>query len=247
MALFDRFKKTEGGQDFFVIVGLGNPGPRYEGTKHNVGFEVVNRIGKKYNIEINKFKHKALVGDGMIEGQRVLLVKPQTFMNLSGESVREIVNFYKIPQERFVVIFDDTSLPAGAIRIREKGSHGGHNGIRNIIAQMGTDVFCRIKVGIGEKPNGWDLADYVLAQFDKDTLPMMEQGADHAVTAVELILKKGVAAAMNQVNQKPKPPKKEKMTKPAKEKQEGENAEKEKPENGNLKKPEGLLQGEVRE
>lgn len=215
MGLFDKFKSNDKGQDFFVIAGLGNPGPKYEGTKHNVGFDVVDRLGKKYNIEINKFKHKALVGDGTIDGRRVLLVKPQTFMNLSGESIREIVNFYKVPQDHFVVIYDDTSLPVSGVRIREKGSHGGHNGIRNIIAQMGTDEFCRIKVGIGEKPNGWDLADYVLAKFDKDDLPMIEQGADKAVNAVELILSRGIMDAMNRINQKPKTPQKEKVEKTA--------------------------------
>ncbi len=154
------------------------------------------------------------MGDGTIGGKRVLLIKPQTFMNLSGESVREIVNFYKIPQDRFVVIFDDTSLPAGSVRIREKGSHGGHNGIRNIIAQMGTDEFWRIKVGIGEKPNGWDLADYVLAKFDADALPQMEQGMDKAAQGVELILSRGINEAMNRINQRPKPPKAPKEPKP---------------------------------
>ncbi|WP_352399500.1 aminoacyl-tRNA hydrolase [Anaerotignum sp.] len=215
MGLFDKFKGNDKGQEFFVIAGLGNPGPKYEGTKHNIGFDVVDRLGKKYNIQMNKFKHKALVGDGSINGQRVLLVKPQTFMNLSGESIREIVNFYKIPQDHFVVIYDDTSLPVSGVRIREKGSHGGHNGIRNIIEQIGTDEFWRIKVGIGEKPNGWDLADYVLAKFDKDDLPMMEQGADKAVNAVELILSRGIMEAMNRINQKPKTVKKEKVQKTA--------------------------------
>lgn len=212
MGLFDKFKGDKNtGEDWFVIVGLGNPGKDYAETKHNVGFVVIDRLAEKYHIQMTKFKHKAFVGDGRIEGERVLLVKPQTFMNLSGESVREIVNFYKIPQDRFVVIFDDTSLDAGLVRIREKGSHGGHNGIRNIINQMGTDMFWRIKVGIGEKPNGWDLADYVLAKFDKDTLPLMEQGYDKAVLAVELILSKGMAEAMNRVNQKPKTIKKQKQ------------------------------------
>ena len=153
MGLFDRFKNQEArGQEFYCIVGLGNPGREYAETKHNVGFCVIDKLAEKYEIKVEKYKNRALIGDGMIRDKRVLLVKPQTFMNLSGESVREIVNFYKIPQERFVVIFDDTSLPCGSVRIREKGSHGGHNGIRNIIDQMGTDVFNRIKVGIGEKP-----------------------------------------------------------------------------------------------
>lgn len=226
MGLFDRFKNQESkGQEFFCIVGLGNPGRQYEETKHNVGFHVIDKLAKKYDIEVNKFKNKAFVGDGTIKGKRVLLVKPQTYMNLSGESVREIVNFYKIPQERFVVIFDDTSLPCGSVRIREKGSHGGHNGIRNIIDQMGTDEFNRIKVGIGEKPSGWDLADYVLAKFNPDDLPMMEQGMDKAVQGVELMLSRGIKEAANRVNQKAKTAKKQK------EKEEAAKAEAEKKEN----------------
>jgi len=210
MGLFDRFKKEDSGQEWFVIVGLGNPGREYAQTKHNIGFAVIERLAEKYNISTEKFKHKAFVGDGKIGNKKVLLVKPQTFMNLSGESVREIVNFYKIPQEKFVVIFDDISLAPGFVRIREKGSHGGHNGIRNIINQMGTDEFWRIKVGVGEKPNGWDLADYVLAKFDKDDLPLIAQGIDKAVLAVEMILDKGVTEAMNVVNQKPKTIKRQK-------------------------------------
>lgn len=211
MGLFERFRNQESkGQEIFCIVGLGNPGRQYEDTKHNVGFHVIDRLAEKYDIQVTKFKNKALMGDGTIKGKRVLLVKPQTFMNLSGESVREIVNFYKIPQERFVVIFDDTSLPCGSVRIREKGSHGGHNGIRNIIDQMGTDEFNRIKVGIGEKPNGWDLADYVLAKFAPDDLPLMEQGMDKAVLGVELMLSRGIQDAANRVNQKPKTAKKQK-------------------------------------
>lgn len=211
MGLFDRFKNQEfKGQEFYCVVGLGNPGRQYEETKHNVGFKVIDRLAEKYDIKVDKFKNKAFVGDGMIRNKRVLLVKPQTYMNLSGESVREIVNFYKIPQERFVVIFDDTSLPCGSVRIREKGSHGGHNGIRNIIDQMGTDQFNRIKVGIGEKPSGWDLADYVLGKFNEDDLPAMDEGMDKAVKGVELMLSRGIAEAANRVNQKPKTMKKQK-------------------------------------
>ena len=217
MGLFDRFKNQESkGQEFFCIVGLGNPGRQYEETKHNVGFNVIDLLAEKYEIDITKAKHKALVGDGTIRGKRVLLVKPQTYMNLSGESVREIVNFYKIPQERFVVIYDDISLPCGSVRIREKGSHGGHNGIRNIIDQMGTDVFYRVKVGVGEKPNGWDLADYVLSKFNADDLPMMEEGKEKAVKGVELMLSRGIHEAMNRVNQKAKTAKKQKAAEEAK-------------------------------
>ena len=211
MGLFDRFRNQGSkGQEFYCIVGLGNPGRQYEETKHNVGFKVIDKLAEKYDIKVDKFKNKAFVGDGTIRNKRVLLVKPQTYMNLSGESVREIVNFYKIPQERFVVIFDDPSLPCGSVRIREKGSHGGHNGIRNIIDQMGTDQFYRIKVGIGEKPSGWDLADYVLGKFNEDDLPAMDEGMDKAVKGVELMLSRGIAEAANRVNQKPKTMKKQK-------------------------------------
>jgi PTH1 family peptidyl-tRNA hydrolase len=191
-----------GGNEMYVIAGLGNPGKQYEGTKHNIGFEVIDWLAKDYTIDITKFKHKALVGEGMICGKRVLLVKPQTYMNLSGESIREILKFYKVPLEHFMVIYDDTSLPEGAVRLREKGSAGGHNGIKNIIAHLGTDVFLRAKVGIGEKPNGWDLADYVLAKFSKDSLPMIQTGIEKAAHAVELYLSKGVADAMNITNQR---------------------------------------------
>lgn len=213
MGLFERFKQKNTASEVFVITGLGNPGQQYAQTKHNVGFWVIDRLAEKYDISVTKFKHKALVGDGVIAGRRVLLVKPQTYMNLSGESVREIVNFYKIPQDQFVVIYDDTSLPVGQLRLREKGSHGGHNGIRNIIQQMGTDVFYRIKVGIGQKPNGWDLADYVLAKFDENDMALMEAGIDHAVQAMEILLSRGMADAMNRMNQRP-PKKKEPKPQP---------------------------------
>lgn len=242
MGLFDRFKNQESkGQEFFCIVGLGNPGRQYEETKHNVGFNVVDMLAEKYEIEITKAKHKALIGDGEIRGKRVLLVKPQTYMNLSGESVREIVNFYKIPQERFVVIYDDISLPCGSVRIREKGSHGGHNGIRNIIDQMGTDEFYRVKVGVGEKPSGWDLADYVLSKFNVDDLPMMEEGKEKAMKGVEFMLSRGIHEAMNRVNQKAKTAKKQKAAAEAK----AEEAKKEEPETGAGKVTEPNQQNEA--
>jgi len=187
-----------------LIVGLGNPGRKYEGTKHNVGFEVIDKLASSYNISVTKVKHKGLIGEGNICGEKVLLLKPQTFMNLSGESVKEVLTFYKLKNEDIIVIYDDTSLPVGATRIREKGSAGGHNGIKNIIAHLGTDVFLRIKVGVGEKPDGWDLADYVLSKFSKDDAPLIESGKDRAVLALELILKEGVAKAMNETNSVPK-------------------------------------------
>ena len=206
----------------WLIAGLGNPGAEYEKTRHNTGFMTLDLLAARLQVKVSKERFKALTATVDIGGESVMLMKPQTFMNLSGESVREIVNFYKIPQERFVVIFDDTSLPCGSVRIREKGSHGGHNGIRNIIDQMGTDVFNRIKVGIGEKPKGWDLADYVLAKFSPDDLPAMEEGMEKAVKGVELILSRGVAEAANRVNQKPKSMKKQKALQEQAEKAEKE-------------------------
>lgn len=198
------FQKNRGDKNMIVIAGLGNPGKEYDKTKHNVGFWVIDQLAREYNIDVTKFKHKALIGDGVIGGKKVLLVKPQTYMNLSGESIKEILKFYKIPIGQFYVIYDDTSLPLSNVRIREKGSAGGHNGIKNIIAHLGTDVFTRIKVGIGEKPNGWDLADYVLAKFSKDEQPLILSGVEKAAHAVELLLNEGITQAMNQTNQKQK-------------------------------------------
>ena len=174
------FQQNRGDKNMIVIAGLGNPGKEYDKTKHNVGFWVIDQLAKEYNIDVTKFKHKALIGDGVIAGKKVLLVKPQTYMNLSGESIREVLKFYKIPIEQFYVIYDDTSLPLSSVRIREKGSAGGHNGIKNIIAHLNTDAFIRIKVGIGEKPNGWDLADYVLTKFSKDDEPLILSGVEKA-------------------------------------------------------------------
>ncbi len=190
--------------NMYVIVGLGNPGKEYADTKHNVGFRVIDKLADVYNIDVSKFKHKALVGDGMISGKKVLLVKPQTFMNLSGESVKEVMSFYKVPLENLIVIFDDTSLELGIIRIRKKGSAGGHNGIKSIISHLGTDSFNRIKVGIGEKPNGWDLADYVLAKFPKDDEPLILSGIDKASQAAGIFISLGIKDAMNKFNAKQK-------------------------------------------
>ena len=155
----------------YVIVGLGNPDKKYEHTRHNIGFDVIDALADKYNISVTDKKHKALCGSGVIEGMKVLLVKPQTYMNLSGESVAEVMNFYKLdPDEEMIVIFDDISLEPGRIRIRKKGSAGGHNGIKSIIAMTGTQGFSRIKVGVGEKPQGWDLADHVLGRFSSEDI-----------------------------------------------------------------------------
>ena len=185
----------------FIIVGLGNPTKEYEGTRHNVGFEVIDRIADKYNISVTDRKSRAFCGKGIIAGQKVLLVKPQTYMNLSGESVRGLVDYYKIDEEsELLVIFDDISLDVGQLRIRKKGSAGGHNGIKNIIAHLGTNVFQRIKVGVGEKPKEYDLADYVLGHFSKAEQEVMEDGYKDAIQAVELILQGDIDGAMNQLN-----------------------------------------------
>lgn len=187
----------------FVIAGLGNPGSRYERTRHNVGFQVIDRLAAKYGIEISQKKHRALCGVGTMEGYKVLLMKPQTYMNLSGESVREVMDFYRVdPEEEFLVIYDDISLEPGQLRIRKKGSAGGHNGIRNIIQHLGTQVFLRIKVGVGGKPDGYDLADYVLGHFEKETEKKMQETYDRAVQAVSGILTEGPDQAMNEFNMK---------------------------------------------
>ena len=187
----------------FIIVGLGNPTKEYEGTRHNVGFEVIDRIADKNNISVTDRKSRAFCGKGIIAGQKVLLVKPQTYMNLSGESVRGLVDYYKIDEEsELLVIFDDISLDVGQLRIRKKGSAGGHNGIKNIIAHLGTNVFQRIKVGVGEKPKEYDLADYVLGHFSKAEQEVMEDGYKDAIQAVELILQGDIDGAMNQFNKK---------------------------------------------
>ena len=189
----------------YIIAGLGNPGKQYAQTRHNVGFDTIDILADKYNISVDTKKHKALCGKGMIEGQKVVLAKPQTFMNLSGESVRELVDFYKIdPEEELLVIYDDISLEVGQLRIRRKGSAGGHNGIKNIIANLGSSVFPRIKVGVGEKPKGYDLADYVLGKFSKEDRVLMEEGYDLACEASALIMQGAIDQAMNEYNQKKK-------------------------------------------
>ena len=190
----------------YIIAGLGNPTKEYEGTRHNVGFDVIDRLSERYNIDVTMEKHRALIGKGMIAGQKVILVKPQTYMNLSGESIRSVIDYYKVdPETELLVIYDDISLGVGQLRIRAKGSAGGHNGIKNIIANLGTDVFPRIKIGVGEKPKKYDLADYVLGHFSKEDRELMEDGYDRADHAVGMILNGEIEAAMNQYNRKVTP------------------------------------------
>ena len=187
----------------FLIAGLGNPDKRYEKTRHNIGFDTIDALAEKYHINVTEKKHKALCGTGVIDGVKVILAKPQTYMNLSGESLSEIVNFYKLdPEEELLVIFDDISLEPGNIRVRKKGSAGGHNGVKSIIAELGTQDFMRIKVGVGEKPKDWNLADYVLGHFSKEERGLVEDAFTDAIEAAEMILMDDLAGAMNKFNGK---------------------------------------------
>lgn len=187
----------------YVIVGLGNPGREYANTRHNVGFDVIDCLAKKYNINVDEGKHKALIGKGVIEGQKVILVKPLTYMNLSGESVRSVLDYYKADSEsELIVIYDDISLPVGALRLRPKGSAGGHNGIKNIIAHLGGEVFWRIKVGVGEKPSRMDLKDYVLGHFTKEETEILEDSSKRCMEAIVMLLAGDRDAAMNRFNRK---------------------------------------------
>lgn len=184
-----------------VIAGLGNPTDKYRGTRHNVGFEAIDRIASDYGIAVETYKHKALCGKGIIAGQKVLLMKPQTFMNNSGEAVREAMDFYKInPEDELIVIYDDISLSEGRLRIRAKGSAGGHNGIKSIIAHTGTEKFKRIKIGVGEKPDKMDLADYVLGHFSQEDKKRIEEAVVNVSEAVGIMIEEGVNAAMNKYN-----------------------------------------------
>ena len=191
---------AEGGKNMYIIAGLGNPTAQYRGTRHNVGFEVIDYLADKYNIDVTTKKFKGLIGTGAIEGQKVVLVKPQTFMNLSGECIQEVMNYYKTDISDLIVVYDDINLEPGQLRVRGKGSAGGHNGIKNIIAHLGTQEFPRIKVGVGDKPPRMDLADYVLSRFSKEDREKMEQAFKDAAEAVEVMIAEGPDAAMNQFN-----------------------------------------------
>lgn len=187
----------------YIIVGLGNPDRQYQNTRHNIGFDVIDVIADKNNITVKERKHKALIGKGLVGGQKAVLVKPQTYMNLSGESVREVIDFYKIDEKsELIVISDDISLDVGQIRIRKKGSAGGHNGLKNIILHLGHDEFQRVKMGVGQKPEGYDLVDYVLGHFPKEERETMDESAKRAADAVEVMIAEGADAAMNIFNKK---------------------------------------------
>ena len=187
----------------FIIVGLGNPGKDYTNTRHNIGFDVIDALADAAGISVIEKKHKAIIGKGVLDGQKVILAKPQTYMNLSGESVREIIDYYKVDEEQeLIVISDDISLDVGNIRVRKKGSAGGHNGLKNIIAHLGHDTFMRVKMGVGEKPKGYDLADYVLGHFTADERKVMNDAAKSAVEAIRMMMAGDVDKAMNEFNKK---------------------------------------------
>ena len=194
------FQKSSGGASW-LIVGLGNPGEKYENTRHNVGFQVVDELAERQNAPVQKLKFKALTNLLTISGEKVLVMKPVTYMNLSGEAVRPAADFYKIPPERILVISDDTALDPGKLRIRTKGSAGGHNGLKSIIQHLGTDQFPRVRVGVGQKPHpDYDLADWVLGKFQGEAKKVMDEAVKRAADAVECILKEGADRAMNRFN-----------------------------------------------
>ena len=187
----------------YIIVGLGNPGKEYTNTRHNIGFDSIDKLAEAEGISVLEKKHKAIIGKGYVAGQKAILAKPQTYMNLSGESVRELIDYYKVDEtSELIVISDDISLDVGQVRIRKKGSAGGHNGLKSIIAHLGHDNFMRIKMGVGEKPKGYDLADYVLGHFTQDERKQMDEAAGRAVEAIRMMVTGEVEAAMNQFNRK---------------------------------------------
>lgn len=184
----------------YVVVGLGNPGQKYEKTRHNVGFDVIDILAKEYNISVTKIKHKALIGEGRIGSEKVLLVKPQTYMNLSGETLIDIYNYYKIDIENIIVIYDDIDLDVGKLRIRKKGSAGTHNGMKSIVKCLNSTNFPRVRVGVSKPIPGQDLADFVLSRFKKEELNNLECGLEKAYLAVETIIKENIDIAMNKYN-----------------------------------------------
>ena len=185
----------------YIIAGLGNPGRDYVGTRHNIGFETLDAIAAKYNISVKKGKFNAIYGEGYIAGEKVVLVKPQTYMNLSGESIREFKSWYKVDADNIIIVYDDISLPVGKMRIRPKGSAGGHNGIKSIIYQLQTEVFPRIKIGVGQPQHeDYDLADYVLGRFTPDEVKALVPVAVKAAEAIEVIISNGCEKAMSKYN-----------------------------------------------
>lgn len=188
----------------YIIVGLGNPKTEYKNTRHNVGFDVIDALADKYGIKMDQKKHRAVCGKGIIEGQKVILAQPQTFMNLSGLSVMDLVNFYKAdPKTELIIIYDDIDLSPGQIRIRKQGTAGGHNGMKSVIGAVNTTEFTRIRMGVGAKPKDFDLADYVLGHFTNAERKVVDEAVGMAVDAITITLTDGPDKAMNLYNRKP--------------------------------------------
>ena len=203
--LWDLFKqigkKNEvSGPPEFIVAGLGNPGTEYDRTRHNTGFMAIDRVAESAHIKIDRLKFKSYTALGELGGHRVFFMKPCTYMNLSGEAVCAAMDFYKIPINRVIVVFDDTTLPLGKMRIRKKGSDGGHNGIKNIIYLSGSNEFPRIKIGMGQKPEGWDLADWVLSKYSDEELKVLSPAFDNTADALKLIMDGRIEEAMGKYN-----------------------------------------------
>lgn len=205
MGIFDLFKQIESGSAgnlhgklTWIVAGLGNPGLEYENTRHNAGFLTMDELAKQCGVKLDQMKFKSDCGEAMLGEVRCLLVKPTTYMNLSGDAIAAAANFYKIPPEQVLVIYDDISLPPGKLRLRRKGSAGGHNGIKSIIAQLGTEEFPRIRVGVGAKPNPqYDLADWVLSKFSEEDMTALQPALEHAADAAKKIVSGDMNGAMN--------------------------------------------------
>ena len=199
--LFAKKEEEDGGM--IVIAGLGNPEKKYFGTRHNIGFDVIDALATKYNIELTETKFKAAYGKGRIGSQRVILAKPLTYMNLSGEAIRPLCDYFKVDTKtELIVISDDVELDEGNIRVRPKGSAGGHNGLKNLIAQLGHDEFSRVRVGVGKKPKEYDMVNWVLGHFEGEAAVLIKEGKERAVAAIEEIIENGVDSAMNKYNGK---------------------------------------------
>lgn len=199
--LLNRWTRPKEREKMKLIVGLGNPGKQYEETRHNIGFKVIDELEKRLSIPLNQSKFKGLYGIGFHKGVKVMLLKPLTYMNLSGESIRAVMDYYQINQDDLVVIYDDLDLPAGKIRLRQKGSAGGHNGIKSTVAHLGTQEFNRIRIGIDRPKNGMKVPDYVLGKFSEEDLPLTKEAVQKSASACETWLEKPFLQVMNEFNQ----------------------------------------------
>ena len=199
--MFNFRKEKSSGNVDFLIVGLGNPGKKYETTRHNAGFMCIDKLSQEENVDVKKVKFHALIGECYIEGHKVIVMKPQTMMNNSGQAIKECATFYKIPPENIIVIYDDISLEPGKLRIRRKGSAGGHNGIKSIIAHLGSENFPRVKIGVGAKPHpDYDLVDWVLGSFPKNELKFIDEACENAYEAIKIMMNGDIDAAMSKFN-----------------------------------------------